>query len=532
MPAEPDHRVAVIGAGPGGICAAIGLKDAGIDDFVVLEREDNFGGSWRDNNYPGLGVDVPGFTYQYSFAKNPNWSRVFPKRQEILDYHIEVANRFGLVPHTHFGVNVVRQEWDDDRAYWKLHTADGSIITARFVISAIGAYIIPKEDPGVPGYQDFKGKILRPIGWDHSYHLTGKRIAIIGTGASSVQITPSIAPRVGKLEVYQRTPVWCLPKPDFVMAPWRQTAMGLPGVGAAVSGVSLLVVEIALQIVTQTPAAVFRPGSRAFDAIGRVAYRGYLRTQVSDPETRKALAPDYGVVGKRPTLSNDFVQAFNRDNVDLITAPIEAITATGIRTTDGVEQELDAIVLATGYELFSDPESYREGAVVGRDGFDLGKFYAENRLQAYESVSVPGLPNRWMLVGPYSWIGTGWHALVEIGANHAVNVIAEAVGRAKDTVEVSAKAHNDYHQMIRKQGANIAYYFNVVNKGLRTYYVNSQGDMPYIRPTSLFKAQYTSKHVHFDDYDFGERPAVKAVETKPMKKKSGGAAVAPAAVAR
>jgi cation diffusion facilitator CzcD-associated flavoprotein CzcO len=506
---KPDYQVAIIGAGPGGICAGVRLKKAGIDDFVILEREHGFGGSWRDNNYPGLGVDVPGFTYQYSFAKNPRWSRMFPLRREILDYHVEVAQRFGLVPHASFGVNVVSQVWDEIAECWLLYTAEGITITARFVISAIGAYIIPKEDPGIPGYRDFAGKVLRPIGWDHAYDLDGKRIAVIGTGASSVQITPTIAPRVGTLEVYQRTPVWCLPKPDIRMRPWMQKLLAVPGVGAMVSGAGYVAVEVGLDTITQTPAVIFRPGSRVFDKLGRALYRGYLRTQLSDKETRRALTPTYGVLGKRPTLSNDFIQAFNRANVALMTSPIERITADGIVTADGVEHPCDAIVLATGYELFSDPESYREGAVVGRDGFDLGRFYAEHRLQAYESVSVPGLPNRWMLVGPYSWIGTGWHALVEIGANHAVNVIAEAIRRDSDVVEVSAAAHEEYHRMIRKQGANIAYYFNVVNKGLRTYYVNSQGDMPYIRPTSLFRAQRSSKHVKFEDYEFG---SVRAVE--------------------
>lgn len=500
----PDHQVAIIGAGPGGICAGVRLKQAGIDDFVILEREQDFGGSWRDNNYPGLGVDVPGFTYQYSFAKNPNWSRVFPKRKEIFDYHREVAERFDLARHARFGVSIERQEWDDRDQRWNLHTQDGKTITARFVISAIGAYIHPKEDPGIPGYQDFGGKILRPIGWDYDYGLSGKRVGIIGTGASSVQITPSIAPDVRQLEVYQRTPVWCLPKPDFVIRPWMQRLVGLPGVGELLSGIAYVVVEAALRIIIHTPTALFPRAARAFDAAGRALYRGYLRTQVAGPQTRAALAPAYGVLGKRPTLSNDFVKAFNRDNVDLITRPIERITESGIRTADGVEHQLDAIVMATGYELFSDPESYREGAVVGANGFDLGRFYAENRLQAYESVSVPGLPNRWMLVGPYSWIGTGWHALVEIGANHAVNVIAEAIRRDTNAVEVSPQAHQRYHAMIKRQGANIAYYFNVVNKGLRTYYVNSQGDMPYIRPTSLFAAQRSSKNVEFDDYLFGD----------------------------
>ncbi|AXK85858.1 Predicted flavoprotein CzcO associated with the cation diffusion facilitator CzcD [Nocardia farcinica] len=503
----PDYRIAVIGAGPGGICAGARLLQRGLTDFVILERAQGFGGSWRDNNYPGLGVDVPGFTYQYSFARNPNWARVFPKREEVLAYHEAVADRFGLAAHTRFGVNVVQQIWDDQRRWWRLVTDDGSEITARFLISAVGAYIHPKQDPGIPGYQDFRGKVLRPIGWDHDYDLAGKRVAVIGTGASSVQITPSIAPEVGSLQVYQRTPVWCLPKPDFAVPAWLQTVLALPGAGPLLSGMANLLVDLALRLIVFTPAALFRPGARGFDALARALYRGYLRTQVRDPRVRRDLMPTYGALGKRPTLSNDYVQTFNRSNVELVVAPIERITESGIRTVDGSEHQLDAIVLATGYELFSDPESYREGAIVGRDGFDLGRFYAENRLQAYESVAVPGLPNRWMLVGPYSWIGTGWHELVEIGTDHAVNVIAEAERLGCDVVEVAPEAHERYHKMIRRQGRNIAYYFQVINAGLRTYYVNSQGDMPYIRPTSLMSARKASRRTRFDDYRFGRRAA-------------------------
>lgn len=502
----PECEVAVIGAGPGGICAAVLLKQRGISDFIILERAKAFGGSWRDNSYPGIGVDVPGFTYQYSFARNPKWSRVFPRGAEVLQYHLDVADRFGLTEHTRFGTGVRKEVWDDANGWWTLHLDDGSTLTARFVISAVGAYLNPKDDPGIPGMADFTGTVLRPASWDHSYDLTGKRIAVIGTGASSVQISPAIASKVAHLEVYQRTPVWCLPKPDIAIGKPAQWLLATRGVGAALSVIAHLLVELALRFVYQTPAWLFRPTAGAGDRLARLLYRGYLRVVVRDKTTRAALAPHYGALGKRPTLSNTFLRTFNRDNTELVTAPIETVTADGIRTTDGIHHRTDAIVLATGYELFSDPESYRTGTVVGRDGFDLGEFFAANKLQAYQSVSLPGLPNRWILVGPYSWIGTGWHALVEITSSHAVNVIAEARRRDAPIAEVTLAAHVDYDRMIRRQGANIAYYFTELNKGLRTYYVNSDGDMPYIRPTSLFGAQRASRHVDFAAYRFTQAP--------------------------
>lgn len=497
---EPNHLVAVIGAGPGGICASVLLKKRQITDFVILEREADFGGSWRDNHYPGLGVDVPGFTYQYSFARNPRWSRMFPRGREVHEYHRRVAREHGLYSHARWNSTVVKEEWDDANGFWRLSLDDGSEVTARFVISAVGAYLKAKEDPGIPGHQDFAGHVLRPNAWDHDYDLSGKRVAVIGTGASSVQITPSIAPEVASLQVFQRTPVWALPKPDFPMTRPLQVGMALPGVGSLLSGLAHILVELALRLVYQTPRPLFRAVAPLFDKAARALYRGYLRGVVKDPAARRALMPGYGVLGKRPTLSNSFLQAFNRPNVELVDTPIDRIVPEGIVDANGRLHPLDAIVMATGYHLFSDPESYSEGAVVGRDGFDLGVFYNTERLQAYQSVAVPNLPNRWMLVGPYSWIGTGWHALVEISSTHAVNVIAAALAGGAEVAEVTEEAHREYHEMIRRNDQNIDYYFNTVNAGLRTYYVNSAGDMPYIRPTSLFEAQRQSRDVDMSAY--------------------------------
>ena len=504
----PDHQVAVIGAGPGGIAAGVKLKHAGIEDFAILERGDEVGGSWRENDYPGIAVDIPSVAYQYSFARNAEWSRVFAHGAEVQAYHVEVSHRFGLRPHLLFGTDVTRQVWDESSHVWELHIADGRIVTARFLITAVGAFINPIHDPGIPGLGDFAGKIQRPTDWDHGYELVGKRVAVIGTGASSVQITPAIAPRVASLEVFQRTPVWCLPKPDFEMPAAVRKALRVPGVAAALNGAGLVGVDAALRMITAAPPWAANPVMGMIDSGARRAYRSYLRRRVEDEDTRRALEPNYGPFGKRPTMSNGFIKAFNRENTALVTTPIDRFTAGGVQTTDGREHLVDMVVLATGYELFSDPESYREGQVAGRDGFDLGRFFAENRLQAYESVALPQLPNRWMLVGPYSWTGTGWHALVEVSAQHAARAIGEARRRQVTSVEVRQEAHDAYHQMVRRRGRNIAHYFTEQNKGLRTYYVNSQGDMPYIRPGSAFDARWRSTHFPLEDYRYEVLPKV------------------------
>lgn len=488
----------MIGAGPGGIAAGARLKQAGLDDFVILERAGEPGGSWRDNDYPGIGVDVPCYTYQYSFAKNPSWSRLFPRGAEVQGYHVQVARDLGLYPHMRFGAEVVREQWDEAAQLWRVQTAGGEEFTARYVLSAVGAFITPKTDPGVPGLETFAGKVLRPTDWDHDYDLAGKRVGIVGTGASSVQITPAIAPQVDHLTVFQRTPVWCWPKPDVRLG----ALLGSRAGETAVSGGILALVETLTRLVVYSPPALGRVGMAAMDRCARGLYRGYLRTAVRDPRVRRALLPRYGVLGKRPTLSNTFLQAFNRDNVTLVDEAVAEITRDGVRTTDGRLHRLDALVLAVGYQLFSDPETYRRGTVIGAGGFDLGEFYAAHRLQAYESVAVHGLPNRWMLVGPYSWTGTGWHFMVESSAAHAVRAICEADRRGAAVVEVTAEAQRVYHDKIGRQGRNIQHYFGVRNKGLRTYYVNSQGDMPYVRPTTALQSRHAATSYPFDDYEW------------------------------
>lgn len=503
----PQYTVAVIGAGPAGIGAGVRLLEAGINDFVILERGAEPAGSWRDNDYPGIGVDVPSFTYQYSFAKNPSWSRMFPRGEEVKAYHCGIARDYGLYAHLQFGVDVVAEQWDDDAACWRLRTASGAEITAQFVLSAVGAFINPKNDPGIPGFDTFEGKVLRPTDWDHTYNLSGKRVGVIGTGASSVQITPAIAPKVKTLTVFQRTPVWCWPKPDFAIGPRLRLILGRQVTQTLLSGVALGLIETLTRLLVYTPALIAQPATVLMDSGARTLYRAYLLAAVRDRRTRRALTPRYGLLGKRPTLSNSFVQAFNRNNVELIGEAITEITPTGVRTADGHDHDLDALVVAVGYELFSDPETYKKGMVVGVDGFDLGEFYAAHKLQAYESVAVHGLPNRWMLVGPYSWTGTGWHFMVESSAQHAIRAITEALRRGAATVEVTAEAQRRYHEKITRQGRNINHYFRVRNEGLRTYYVNSQGDMPYIRPTTALQSRRSATGYPFDDYSWSPASA-------------------------
>ncbi|GAB2550762.1 flavin-containing monooxygenase [Nocardia heshunensis] len=499
---HPQYEVAVIGAGPGGIAAGAKLRMSGIDDIVILERADDVGGSWQENHYPGIAVDVPSTTYQYSFARNPNWSRFFARGPEVKQYHADVARRYGLYVKTRFNADVEREEWDEDGRCWSLYLGDGSTVTARFVISAIGAFVRPKQDVGIAGASSFAGKVQRPTSWDDDYDPAGKRVGIIGTGASAVQIIPAIAPSVGSLAVFQRTPVWSVPKPDFVVPQAMKRALAVPGVSAAINGAAFVVVDLVLRFVSKAPMRVFRPVADRFDAWMIAGYRRYVRFVIDDPQTAARLSPDFGVLAKRPTMSTGYLTAYNRNNVSLITDPIARITSTGVETRDGVLHELDVLILATGYEVFSDPETYVPGTVVGRDGFDLAKFYREEGLQAYQSVSVPGLPNRWTLVGPYSWSGTSWHAFVETTADHAVRAITETRRRGADVCEVRPEAAAEYHRTIHRQAAGVRYYLCELNGHVPTYYRNSQGDSTYVRPQGFFEARRQTREFPLEDYRY------------------------------
>ncbi|WP_433672908.1 flavin-containing monooxygenase [Nocardia sp. CA-136227] len=501
MTTEPDHEIVVIGAGPGGIAAGVLLKRAGIEEFTILERAGEVGGSWRDNSYPGISVDVPALIYQYSFARKADWPTAFPTGAEVQAYHQDVARRFGLYRHLRFHTEIVREVWDEKHRRWALHTAGNEIITARFVISAVGAFLRPKAD-GINGLDDFTGIVQRPATWDHALDLAGKRVAVVGTGASSVQLTPAIAPDVAHLDVYQRTPVWCIPKPNLPVPRWFQAALRVPGVAAALRGMMLLGLEPIARLVTIMPLAVAKPMMAAFDSLAKRAYRRYLRRIIDDPETAAALTPDYGPMAKRVTLSAGYPAVFNRDNVGLVADDIERFTEQGILAGDGTERKYDVIVLATGYEMYTDPESYVEGAVVGRDGFDLGQFFGAHGVQTYEGVAVAGLPNRWMLVGPYTMADIGWHGMVETTASHAIRAIVEARRRHASTVEVSGQAHAAHHAEIRRRGRVLRYYVETQNKGTRTYYRNSHGDVAYFRPAGALEARWRGRHFPFTDYHF------------------------------
>ena len=501
------HDVAIIGAGPGGITAAHLLRRSGIDDFVILERAADVGGTWRDNHYPGLAVDIPSLWYQFPFARDPGWSRLFAPGPEIHRYLRDVAAREGVYRHLRTNTEVIRQVWDDEHGIWRLEIADGSTVNARFLISAVGGYINAKPDIPIDGIADFTGRVLRPNDWDDSYDVRGKRVAIIGTGSSGVQIAGALAGVVGHLDVYQRTPAWVLPKIDFDITARLRTLLRVPGVLAAIDWagrwlMDLLLVGPICHLLSRLPERALVRLMPMYDAYCRTLYRTYLRGVVHDQDTRSKLLPRYGILAKRPVISSAFLPIFNRDNTALITAPIERVTETGVRTADGVERPVDLIVAATGYELWTDPETYRPGTILGRDGFDLAVQYRTHGLQSYAGSAHPGLPNRWELVGPVGFVGFAWFDYLQTVAAHAVRVIAETRRRGAAVAEVTETAFAARNHKLHSQGRAMRLYFTACNPGLNTYFVNSLGQAVYYRPETIAASRKFSRTSPLADYDF------------------------------
>ncbi len=504
----PDHEVAIIGAGLGGIGAAILLRRAGIDDLVILERAGDIGGTWRDNTYPGLTVDIPAQAYQFSFEPKPDWSHVYARGREVKAYIDRCADRYDVRRFVRLGAGVLSRTWDEDAAVWRLELPGGEELSARFVISAVGAFVNPKA-PELDGLGDFRGDVLRSYSWDRSVALEGKRAAIVGTGASALQIVPKIAPKLARLDVYQRTPIWVGPKFDPpVPRPLQKLYERNPRLQDAVRRQTTRLVEAGLVglVVHHDEYGWITRGA------GWLGRNVWYRSQIRNPEIRRRLTPNYEVGCKRPSVSNTYLRTFNRRNVELVTDPIERVTATGIRTADGREREVDVLVLATGFRMATDPENYRENPVRGRDGFDLADHYANNRVRSYESVSMPGLPNHFMIFGPYGWTGGTWHQLVETASHHIVRVIGEARRRGATTVEVREEPTERWTRFARERlGRSL--WFTGSCQTARSYYYDHHGDTPFLRPTSSRQAWNAARTFPLDDYRFETAPGQAATET-------------------
>jgi cation diffusion facilitator CzcD-associated flavoprotein CzcO len=500
---QADHEVAVVGGGFSGIGTAIALDRAGIRDWAMLEAGDGVGGAWHWNTYPGVAVDIPSFSYQFSFEQRSDWSRVYAPGNELKAYAEHCMDRYGLRSRTRLGTAVGGAAFDEESHLWHLEIVGGEQLTARYLVGATGIFSQPKP-PQIPGLGSFAGAVMHSARWDHDQDLGGRRVAIIGTGASAVQIIPSIASEVEHLTVFQRTPIWCLPKPDRPLGPRVQRALRRwPGAQRAARALSQAYVEVQFPIV-----AHYHSTLRIANAAERQVLRN-LRKQVRDPVVRDKLTPRYGLGCKRPSFSNEYLPTFNRANVFLETTPIEAITPTGVRVEDGTEHGVDVLVLATGFQVF-DKGNMPPFPVRGRDEVELARWWDENRFQAYEGVSIPGFPNMFMILGPYGFNGASYFTLIENQARHIVRCLTRARESGSTAIEISAEANRRYWEaMLGRRDRQV--FFSGTCSNANSYYFDEHGDAPF-RPATTVEAAWRSAHFDLDDYRFSslEREPVPA----------------------
>ncbi len=436
----PDHvRVFVIGAGFGGLGLAIKLAERGEHDFVVAERGDEVGGTWRDNTYPGAACDVPSQLYSFSFAPNPDWSRSFSPQPEIQAYLCRVADESGLLDHFRFNTYVESAVWDGDAGLWRITTSAGTC-TADVLVSAAGALSEPRM-PDIDGIDSFEGEVFHSAAWDHDADLAGKRVAVIGTGASAVQIIPEIAPVAAHVDVYQRTAPWVMPRRD-------RAYTGVERLGFRhVPGLQRLY-RTAIYWGRET----FVPGFTVDPRLTLPAQKQALaniRKGISDPDLREKVTPHFQMGCKRILISNDYYPTLDRDDVDLVTDRISKVTAGSVVTEDGVEREVDVLVVATGFHTTDLPIADR---ITGSHGETLAAQWAREGMSAYKGATVHGFPNLFFIVGPNTGLGhSSMVFMIESQIAYLTDALTQMDRRGIATVEPRREAQRAWNDDIQRR---------------------------------------------------------------------------------
>jgi cation diffusion facilitator CzcD-associated flavoprotein CzcO len=456
----PDVSVAIIGTGFGGIGMAACLKRAGISDVVLLERAGDLGGTWRDNSYPGAACDVPSHLYCFSFAPNPGWTRSFSPQGEIWDYLRRVAAGEGVTGQIRFGQEVTAARWDPAASLWRIETA-GSSLTARFLVSAAGPLANPLIPP-LPGLDSFAGKMFHSATWDHGHDLTGRNVAVIGTGASAIQFIPQIQPIAGRLHVFQRTPPWIIPRLDRAITPFeRWLFRNVP--------VTQKAARAGIYWGRETYALGFVKNPKIMKAAEGIALR-HMRRQVSDPALQAKLTPHYRLGCKRVLISNDYYPSLARPNVSLVTDGIAEIREKSVITRDGTEHEADTIIFGTGFHVTDFPIAQR---IYDAEGITLAsRWSATPSLTAFRGTTMTGFPNLFVLTGPNTGLGHSSQVfMIEAQIRYVVSALAHARRRGAVRVEVRPGAQAAYDRAVQRKMKGTVW----VTGGCTSWYLDATG---------------------------------------------------------
>lgn len=476
-------HVAIVGAGFSGLGMAIRLKQLGQHDFVVLEKAADIGGTWRDNTYPGCACDIPSHLYSFSFALNPHWSRMYSPQREIWDYLHQCAEQFGILPHIQWNSELLDATWNEDEQRWHITTTQGQF-TANFLILGNGPLSEPSL-PSIPGIEQFEGILFHSAQWKHDYDLTGKRVAVIGTGASAVQFVPHIQPLVAHLSLFQRTPPWILPRQDHPI-PARQRAMFriLP-ITQRFARTSIYWQRELLAI-----GFIHRPGM--LENAMQIARR-YLEKQIADPVLRAKLAPQYTLGCKRVLLSDDFYPAITRPNVDVITDRIREVRAHSIVTEDGQEHEIDTIICGTGFHV---TDAQLSGCIHGRGGQSLYDNWQTGQ-RAYLGTSVSGFPNLFLLIGPNTGLGhNSMVFMIESQITYILDCLRKMKRRNLRAVEVRPEIQEMFNAEMQRRMEG-----TVWTTGCASWYLDASGHNTTLWPGFTFEFRRRTRHFDQKRYD-------------------------------
>jgi cation diffusion facilitator CzcD-associated flavoprotein CzcO len=447
-------RVGIIGAGPGGICAGIRLKQAGYGDLTILEQAPGIGGTWWHNSYPGCACDVPSHLYSFSFATRQEWPQPYGTQPQVQAYLEEVVDEFGIRGHIRLHTKVTSADWSDERSEWQVTTASGENFAFDVLIGAVGLFNLPVT-PDIPGLDLFAGTKFHSARWNHDHDLSGEAVAVIGSAASAVQFLPKIAPVVGRLDVYQRTPNWVRPRDD-AYTPEQQARFRADPLAAAEERQTIWGWIDAIQTLDD-PAIL---------AESRAVCLKNLEA-VKDPETRRKLTPDYPFGGKRPIISNDFYPTFNRPNVHLIADPIANVTSDAVVTVDGTARTVDTIIFATGFDTMRFLSAI---PIAGRGGRRLHDAWAEAP-EAYLGITVSGFPNLFMLYGPNTNNGSIIYQ-IECQVDYLMRHIGRMERERLAWIDVKPEAMAAYNRTLQQELEAVA----VWNSGAcRDYYRHPSG---------------------------------------------------------
>jgi len=492
-----DTGIVIIGTGFSGLGMAIQLKRSGIHDFVILEKADDVGGTWRDNTYPGCACDIRSNLYSFSYAQNPDWSRRYAGSKEIWDYLRGCADKYGIRRHVRFGAEFTGATFDEETLRWTVHTVGAGSYTARAVVAGVGVLHIPSI-PELPGIERFEGRRFHSAEWDHGHDLTGRKVAVIGTGASAIQFVPRIAERVGSLTVFQRTPPWILPKPDRETSRWERLMY-------RVVPFTQRLRRVARFLIYDARALGFAINPKLMKVLSKPAAR-HLEHQVPDPQLRAKLTPTYTMGCKRVLISNDFYPALARPNVELVTDAIAEVREHSIVTAAGDEHEVDTIIYGTGFHV---SDALYHLAITGRDGRDLTEEWRTRGARTYLGITVSGFPNLFFLLGPNTGLGHNSVVLmIEAQTRYVLRCLAALARRDVDAIDVRSVAQNRFdreiHAKLRKGVWNVG--------GCRSWYLDPEGVNRTVWPGFVWQYLRRTNKVILDDYELlkAKRPRVAA----------------------